>query len=92
MVQQVRPRQAAVGPLGEEPAQEGGELARHVRREGHVLVHDLVHERVDVLREEGRLAAEELVQDDAERPQVRRVVVRLLLHQLGRHVQRRALD
>ena len=36
-------------------------------------------------RQERRLTAEQLVEDHPQRPQVGRVVVRLFLHQLGRH-------
>ena len=43
----------------------------------------MLDEAVDAVRVERRLADVELVEDDPERPKVNRMIVWLLLHQLG---------
>ena len=47
---------------------------------------------VDTICVEGRRPHEQLVDDDSQGPEVDSVVVRQLLHQLRRHVERRTLD
>ena len=67
----------------------GAALLDRVRR----AVHDVRHELGHPLASKGRLRAEELVEDDAERPDVGPRVDRARRHQLlGRHVDRRAED
>lgn len=47
-----------------------------------------LHHTVDGVCVERRHARVELIEDDAQRPQVSRLVIRLALHHFRRHVQR----
>ena len=92
MRQQVWPAEAVGGLLGEQPRQEGFEGVGHGVRVRHRVPHNQLDEAVDAVGEEGGCAHSQLIQDDTQGPQIHRVRVRLLLHQLGSHVQGRPLD
>ena len=51
-----------------------------------------VHELIQIISEKGRLSGEYLIQNTAQGPQVRIVIVGPVLDKLGTHVQRRALN
>eukprot|EP00975_Prorocentrum_lima_P004081 886456-Prorocentrum_lima.AAC.1 len=57
----------------------------------HRILDDVLDEGEEIVRVERRPPRQELVKDHAETPEIRRVVVLLLLHELRRHVQGRAL-
>ena len=76
VLKQLGPRQSLVGRLVEQTLEEGLELGRHVVGELDRVLNDKVDERVDAVGVEGWRADEELVDDDAERPEVDGVVVR----------------
>ena len=60
--------------------------------EGDLLVADVLIDPVEVLAVEWRPPTQQLVDDDAEAPDVDLLAVSVVLHELGRHVQRRAQD
>ena len=92
VVQKVGPRQPLARSLVEQTLEEGPELRGHVLRPHDAVADDLLDQRVDGVGVERRLTDEELVEDDAQGPQVDGVVVRLFLDELRRHVQRRSFD
>lgn len=91
VIQDLGPRHALVGLLDQQSLQKGLELGAHVAGVLDRIPHDHFDQRVQVVRIKRRLTREQLVQNDAIRPNVDAVVVRLLLDQLRRHVQRGAL-
>jgi len=66
-----------------------GQTKHDTRRWGSKRKRDELDEAGDVVGVDGRLAVEELVEDDTQRPQVGRLVVGLLDDQLRWHAQRR---
>jgi len=91
LVEAGAPEGVQVEDLGDEAARGVGD--GHVVREGVAVDADLLVGGLDVRRLEGRLADEQRVDDDAERPDVDFVAVaRLALQDLGRDVVGRAAD
>lgn len=92
VLQQVGPGETLPGVLPEQALQERSKVGRNVGGVLDGILHDVIDEGVDRVGVERGLPDQELVQDDAQGPEVHRQVVRLLLHELGCHVQGRSLD
>mmetsp|Transcript_7729 Transcript_7729/g.12973 ORF Transcript_7729/g.12973 Transcript_7729/m.12973 type:complete len:223 (+) Transcript_7729:347-1015(+) len=80
VLEKLGPAQSLVGGLVQQTLEEGLELGGHVLGELDGVLDDEVDERVDAVGVEGRRALEQLVDDDAEGPEVDGVVVGQFLH------------
>jgi hypothetical protein len=87
-----RPVEAGVGIFRQQALQEALKRRRDGLRELYWVSHNLLDQRVDVVGVKRRLTVVQLVENAAEGPEVGGVGIRLLLNQLGGHVQRGALN
>ena len=92
MLEELRPSKPLIWGFVKQTLEERFELWRHVLWEFNGVLHDQMDQSVDTVSVERRSPLKKLVNDHTKRPQIDGVVVRELLDEFWRHIERRSFD